>query len=357
MPTPLRVAAVGLAQEEVYRVLDLLRRQSAHAALTAIAERSGRLRMAAQGRYQVSVYPAADLLLEAETVDVAVVGVLPGERASLLVSLLEAGIHVVVPPPVAVTTAQYEAVVAAQQTRGAHLLTLAPHRFLPAYQHLARALSEGRLGRIAQLTILASEKVAAAPRTPAFYDARIHGGVLVGVGTPAFDLMRWLAGDGELLLARAGLHRFTEYPQFEDSGLAVYALPGGGTATLTCNWLTPEASAPVHELTLYGTEGAAWVTGGKLAAFAPEATATPPQQENLAVHLASLHEPAHRLPTSLPTSAGAPSHVLEPLVNTILQTLTSGEETTLRTVDALAATRLAVAAHERARVEALDRPQ
>ncbi|MDE2840595.1 MAG: hypothetical protein OXM03_08205 [Chloroflexota bacterium] len=57
MNVPLRIAAVGLEHDEIYRVLDRVRRHDA-AELVAIAERSGRLRMAAAGRYRVPVFPA-----------------------------------------------------------------------------------------------------------------------------------------------------------------------------------------------------------------------------------------------------------------------------------------------------------
>ena len=33
---------------------------------------------------------------------------------------------------------------------------------------------------------------------------------------------------------------------------------------LVCNWLAPAASAPIHEVTVIGTEGTAWISGNKL---------------------------------------------------------------------------------------------
>ena len=62
MNAPLRIAAVGLEHDEIYRVLDRLRRHET-ADLVAIAERSGRLRMAAAGRYRVPVFPRLTPLL------------------------------------------------------------------------------------------------------------------------------------------------------------------------------------------------------------------------------------------------------------------------------------------------------
>ena len=57
--TPLRVAAVGLEHDEIYGVLDRLRQHDA-AELVAIAERSGRLRMAAAGQVSRAGFPAPD---------------------------------------------------------------------------------------------------------------------------------------------------------------------------------------------------------------------------------------------------------------------------------------------------------
>ena len=50
-------------------------------------------------------------------------------------------------------------------------------------------------------------------------------------------------------------------------GLVHCTLANGGVGVVACNWLAPDAGEPFQELTVIGTEGTAWVSGGKLHAL------------------------------------------------------------------------------------------
>lgn len=263
MRVPTRIAAVGLEHDEIYRVLDRLRRHDA-TELVAIAERSGRLRMAAEGRYRVPVFPRLTPLLANTDVDAVIVATANGDKAAVIQEALRAGKHIIAHAPLAVTPDQLNAVEETQAASGAALLSLQPLRFMPARVRLQEAIVQGMLGDISQVVIINSQQVAATPRTQAFFATKTHGGVLTNLAVHDLDALRWLCGDVAVEYAATRCIGVSDHPEFEDSGIIRCGLAGGAEGVVICNWLASEASAPFHELSVIGTEGTAWISGSKL---------------------------------------------------------------------------------------------
>ena len=263
MNAPLRIAAVGLEHDEIYRVLDRLR-QHDKAELTAIAERSGRLRMAAAGRYRVPVFPRLTPLLAETDVDAVLVATPNGDKAAAVAEAMHAGKHVIAHAPPALTPEQLADVEAAQAASGTALLLLLPLRFTPAYAQLREAIEKGVLGGIRQVVIVNSQQIGVTPRTQAFFATKTHGGVLTNLAIHDLDVLRWFGGGVAVEYAVTRCSGVSDHPEFEDAGLVRCTLDGGGEGVLVCNWLAPAASAPIHEVTVIGTEGTAWISGGKL---------------------------------------------------------------------------------------------
>ena len=141
MNAPLRIAAVGLEHDEIYRVLDRLRRHET-ADLVAIAERSGRLRMAAAGRYRVPVFPRLTPLFAKTAVDAVIVATANGDKAAVIQEAMRAGKHVIAHAPCAITLEQAAALKEAHTALGSGLVLLLPLRFTPVYVHLRDAIAQ-----------------------------------------------------------------------------------------------------------------------------------------------------------------------------------------------------------------------
>ncbi len=263
MDSPLRIAAVGLEHDEIYRVLDRVRHHDA-AHLVAIAERSGRLRMAAAGRYRVPVFPRLTPLLAETTVDAVIVATANGHKAAIIEEALRAGKHVIAHAPIALTPDQCNDLEEVQAASGTAVLLLLPLRFTPAYARLREMIVQGMLGAISQAVVINSQQIAATPRTQAFFATKTHGGVLTTLAVHDLDALRWFGGDVAIEYAATRCSSVSEHPDFEDSGIVRCGLAGGGEGVVICNWLAPEASAPFHELTVTGTAGTAWISGSKL---------------------------------------------------------------------------------------------
>lgn len=347
MNVPLRIAAVGLEHDEIYRVLDQVRSHDA-ADLVAIAERSGRLRMAAAGRYQVPVFPRLSPLLEDTAVDTVLVATANGNKAAVIEEALRAGKHVIAHAPLAVSAEQLDAVAQAQAASGTALLSLHPLRFTPAYGRLRELTAVGQLGAISQVVTINSQKVTATPRTQAFYDTQTHGGILTGLAIHDLDVLRWLGGDLSVTEASTQYNGFTEHADFEDAGIVQCSLAGGGEAVVVCNWLAPDAGESFQELTVIGTEGTAWISGGKLRAMAGDVGA--PLQDEAADHVyLAMQRDSGR---AVPGAADLPVYdVVATMLQAALATLGDAALREAATEDALKTARAAVQAQGIARQE------
>ncbi len=332
---PLRIAAVGLEHDEIYRVLDRLRGHDA-ATLAAIAERSGRLRMAAAGRYRVPVFPRLARLLAETAVDAVLVATPNGEKAAIIAEALRAGKHVIAHAPLAITPAQLDEVAEAQAASGGGVVLLLPLRFTSAYADLRAALARGALGEITQAVIINSQQVVATPRTQAFFATKTHGGILTNLAVHDLDALRWLGGDLTVTYAATRRMGKTDYADFEDAGMARARLAGGGEGVVVCNWLAPAAAVPFHELNIIGTEGTAWISGGKLQLWGEAPPEIPPDGAGRAGYTA-LGRPL------APTVAGhADNEATAAMLDAALTTLGDDGLRAAATADALETTRAAV---------------
>ncbi len=340
MNAPLRIAAVGLEHDEIYRVLDRLRRHET-ANLVAIAERSGRLRMAAEGRYRVPVFPRLTPLLAETAVDAVIVATTNGDKAAAIQEAMQAGKHVIAHAPLAVTAEQLDAVVEAQASSVTGLVLLLPLRFTPAYAYLRAAIMQGQLGDISQAMIMNSQKVTATPRTQAFYATRTHGGILTKLAVHDLDLLRWIGGEVTVTSAATQCHGLTEHPEFEDAGTVHCMLESGGTGVVACNWLAPDAGAPFQEITVTGNAGTAWISGGKLHALGAGAGDILSNGGESQGHMATHNESGCAFP---PAPDQADYDVDTAMLDAAIQSLCDSDLRSAATADAVRTSRVAVQA-------------
>ena len=340
MNAPLRIAAVGLEHDEIYRVLDRLRRHET-ADLVAIAERSGRLRMAAAGRYRVPVFPRLTPLLAETAVDAVIVATANGDKAAVIQEAMRAGKHVIAHAPCTLTLEQVAAVKEAQAALGSGLVLLLPLRFTPAYVHLREAVAQGLLGAICQAVVINSQKVTATPRTQAFYATRTHGGVLTNLAVHDLDVLRCLGGDLTVTAAATQRHGLTEHPDFEDAGLIHCTLANGGVGVVACNWLAPDAGEPFQELTVIGTEGTAWISGGKLHALGANDRSSLTNESQSNGSLATQDESGRAFP---PAPGQADYDVVTSMLDAAIQSLSDADLRRVATADAFRTSSVAVQA-------------
>jgi predicted dehydrogenase len=149
--------------------------------------------------------------------------------------------------PLATTTADANAMIAACRSAGVQLGTAFPVRGSPAVMALKEAIAAGALGRIR----------AVRARNPGQYpgswfgDKRLAGGgAAMDHTVHAADAIRWLTGD-EFMRVHAELGSFIYGLEVEDCGVLTCDLASGAFASIDCSWSRPRTFPTWGGVTLH----------------------------------------------------------------------------------------------------------
>ncbi|PYI55442.1 Gfo/Idh/MocA family protein [Paenibacillus flagellatus] len=170
------------------------------------------------------------------------------------------GKHVMLDKPIATGRdglARLEEVVARGRISIGMLLT---ERFRPSVAALKRAIEDGKLGRIAAISMRKPHRLSPASRHDWHFSKERNGGIVIDLFVHDFDLLRWLTGQEigyvQTLMAK---HILPEHPTFYDTACAQVLLEGGTMAQLYADWHTPDKSWTWGDCRIFvtGTEGCA----------------------------------------------------------------------------------------------------
>ncbi|MDR1499809.1 MAG: Gfo/Idh/MocA family oxidoreductase [Tannerellaceae bacterium] len=189
----------------------------------------------------VEDYPApffddyAHMLSAATGADVVNICTPNGLHASMAVQAIEAGYHVVIEKPLALTVAEAERVVYAALKHRKQAFCVMQNRYSPPSVWIKEMIETGRLGAIyiVQLNCYWN-------RDERYYtaggwhgDAAMDGGTLFTQFSHFIDIMYWLFGDITDIRARLADFNHAGLTAFEDSGLVTFAFTAGGIGSLS----------------------------------------------------------------------------------------------------------------------------
>ena len=233
------------------------------------------------GRFGVPCLGLADLLARAD-VDVVCICTPSGQHAEQTVAAAEAGKHVLVEKPMALSLADADRMIVACAEAGVHLGVVFQRRAEPLFQTIHAALQAGDLGDLT-LGVVTMPYV----RPQSYYESAAWrgtwaldgGGVLMNQGIHLVDLLLWYLGDPVEVQAHAAtLHRRIEV---EDTLAATLRFENGALATITAT--TTAALGFPHRLELYGTGGGIQVEGENVGRWtlveAAQGRVAPPRSE------------------------------------------------------------------------------
>jgi predicted dehydrogenase len=187
-------------------------------------------------------------ILSDPNVDAVAVCTPPAHHARYAVAVLDAGKHLFVEKPLALTAADCDAIV----THGARStaikvvgFNLRHHRLLQAAREVVAA---GTLGRLELARSIFTTDIRLTRQLPDWRNTRsTGGGVLFELATHVFDLWRWLLMDEVeqvTAISRPG--------DVDDSAAAITArLRGGTIATVQMS----ERTTPMHQIEIFGERG------------------------------------------------------------------------------------------------------
>ena len=210
-------------------------------------------------RFGVPCMLEQELLLN-PAVDVVCICTPSGQHSEQAIRAAEAGKHVLVEKPMAISMANADAMIAACQKNQVTLGVAFPNRTKPLFQEIHRSIRSGQLG---DLTL----GLANIPfhRPQSYYNqakwrgtwALDGGGVLMNQGIHLIDLLAWYMGDP--VEVRAFAHTLHQQIEVEDTLSASLRFKNGALAAINATTTASPGFPPRIEI--YGTRGGVQVEG------------------------------------------------------------------------------------------------
>jgi len=209
--------------------------------LAAVADVDAEAAAQVARTYKAEAYADFERMLAVERPDVVSVAVPTRLHQSVAVAVLEAGSHVFVEKPLALSVAAGQAILDAVHRTGRKLAVGHIERFNPAVVELKHLLDEGQLGRIFQLR---SRRVG--PFPPRVEDV----GVVFDLATHEVNILEYLTKARVTSLYAETAREI--HAAHEDLLSGVLKFSNGAVGVLDINWLTPKK---FRELTIIGERG------------------------------------------------------------------------------------------------------
>jgi UDP-N-acetyl-2-amino-2-deoxyglucuronate dehydrogenase len=201
-------------------------------------------------------------VLDRKDVDVVHITTPSGMHAEMAIAALEAGKHVIVEKPVALSLPDTDRMIAAERKSGKRLCVMLQNRFNAPMQELKALVDSGKLGRLH----LGSATVRWY-RPQEYYNDGWHGtwamdgGALMNQSVHHIDALQWLMGEPESVFAHTAT-RIHEM-EAEDVGVAVLKFKGGALATVEGSTITWPQNLE-GSVALFGDKGSVKVGGTAL---------------------------------------------------------------------------------------------
>ena len=229
--------------------------------LAAIADLDEERVNAAIERYGGAAYSDYHGLLADPAVDAVVIGLPHWLHAETAVAAAEAGKHVLIEKPMAMTVTECDAIIAAAEKAGVTLMVAHTHHFFPVNREVKRLLQSGELGEVVLATDTWYKPFwERGQRPPWFLDDAKGGGMWPMNGSHMIDRLSFVLGDRVASVkARVGNPTFG---RSTDMGMAFLQFAGGVGATI--QHAGYRRGVQRFEGEVIGTEGHLRFSGSKL---------------------------------------------------------------------------------------------
>jgi len=254
-----RVGLVGLGHNGLGHISAHLR--CGKSVVAALCDRNPERLAAAGERFGVSrLYRDAEIC-EADDIDAISIHTGDTDHCEPFTRAVRAGRHVLVEKPLANTESDVTAMVDAARAAPAGLKIQVGYilRFNPVFEQVRRLAEDGALGRIYYLEAdyihnLLYQRRQTDPVTGTnwYLDQERP---MVGGGSHALDLLRWICG--QEVVAAAGYANHVAFPEMasDDCQVALYRFADGTVAKVAALYAPRMGMAPYYNLRAYGTRG------------------------------------------------------------------------------------------------------
>ena len=223
---------------------------------------------------QVRAFESVDELLACPEIDVVTICVPSGLHAELAIKAANAGKHIIVEKPMAITKEQLDAMEEACERNGVMLSSVAQSRFTSGVRKAKQAIEEGYLGKLVCADVYMKFN-----RSQRYYNtggwrgtkAMDGGGALMNQGIHGVDLLLYLAGDVKSVYAVS--KTLARQIEVEDTLSAVLEFKSGATGVIQAT--TSVYPGYPRRLELNGDKGTIVLEEGNLIRWDMEDTTLP----------------------------------------------------------------------------------
>ncbi|MCS6774184.1 MAG: Gfo/Idh/MocA family oxidoreductase [Anaerolineae bacterium] len=213
-------------------------------------------------RYGAEVETDYRRLLDRKDIDVVNICTPSGLHAQMGIEAAQAGKHVIVEKPIALTLQDADSLICACANAGVTLTVVLQNRYNPPMQDLKHLVESGKLGRL-----LLGNATVRWYRPQSYYEDGWHGtramdgGALMNQSIHHIDALQWVMGDVERVFAYGATlaHRM----ECEDAGVAVLRFVSGALGVVEGSTITwPENLE--GSVAIFGERGSVKVGGTAL---------------------------------------------------------------------------------------------
>ncbi|HEX2514938.1 MAG TPA: Gfo/Idh/MocA family oxidoreductase [Chloroflexota bacterium] len=212
-----------------------------------------------------TAYDDLDRLLGDERIDAVYIATEVDRHAPLTIAAAEAGKHILVEKPMALTGAECEEMIDAAARHGVRLAVAYYARFFQKAAVIHDLIAGGGLGRVVRATVTQIGYQNPDPADPKYWRVTGRGGgnILADVGSHRIDLLTFWLGPPRRVAGLAD-RLALPYPA-PDTETALVQFAGGAHATVLANANVPRGARPTAgpgnpagqtSIELYGTAGA-----------------------------------------------------------------------------------------------------
>lgn len=219
-------------------------------------------------------------VLDDDAIDAVVIATPDDTHERIAIDALGAGKRVLLQKPMALSSTQCHAILAADERAGQHLTVSFMHRYFSEVRWLRAQLEAGALGAVHSVRL--RNATPGADWTDWFFKpGKVSGGVVMQLGVHGIDLVQHLLGRIEYVSADMATAKPERQladgrlvrTELEDNVLATYRLAGGARVSHEMSY-TELAGCDRFRLELYAERGTVWLRTerGRAAIYAPSVT-------------------------------------------------------------------------------------
>lgn len=208
--------------------------------------------------YGTTAYASVEAMLASADVDAVCICTPSGFHVNAALAALEAGKHILVEKPLAVTVEDCDRIIALAKEKGLTAGVISQFRFTASVQHLRTMLAEGRLGQL-----ITGELLMKYYRSQEYYDSSawrgtwaLDGGSLMNQGIHGVDALLYLLGPAESVSGY--MDTKTHKMEAEDTAVAAVKFKCGALVVVQST-TSAYKGAPRH-IAIVGTRGSVVIT-------------------------------------------------------------------------------------------------